>query len=69
MCFHLQEELLHTLNKMKTKLEKETAALIDTKASMLDATARLTELQQMVCGTIRTLVCFKNILSTWKIES
>lgn len=39
---------MQTLNKIKTKLEKETLAAMDMKARLAEMTARMSELQQMI---------------------
>ena len=44
----LQEELLETLNKIKTKLEKETANHTEAKQHVAELTAKFNELQQLV---------------------
>lgn len=43
-----QEELMQTLQKIKTKLEKETLAHNETKLQLAELQAKLAELQQMV---------------------
>ena len=42
------DELLSTLNKIKTKLERETTSHFEAKQQLGDLTAKVNELQQMV---------------------
>ena len=48
-----KEELMVTLNKIKSKLEKETAAHLETKAQLADLSGRLGELGQLVSPLIK----------------
>lgn len=51
----LQEELINTMNSMKTKLEKEMLGHQEAKTQVQELTAQLEELHRMVCTPLFSL--------------